>query len=78
MATTLQPGGIMKKRFTPWLFGTAMIISAHTLGADLKWQVFGDLGGAYQSNPGRAESGDEQDDTAVRAGVGGRLYQDTE
>ena len=68
----------MKRRFTPWLFGTAMIISAHTLGADLKWQVFGDLGAQYNSNPTKVEVGDEQDDTVVRALVGGRMYQDTE
>lgn len=57
--------------------GAALLVAGNAQAADLKWQVFGDLGAAFETNPTKVEE-DEKEDTRVRARIGGRLYQDTE
>jgi hypothetical protein len=67
----------MKSRLIPCLTSALVVISGQALAADLKWQVYGDLGALYESNPTKVEN-DTQDDTAVSALIGARLYQDTQ
>ncbi len=68
----------MKSRLIPCICSAAMLLSGHVLASNLKWEVYGDLGAQYESNPRKAASGSEQGDTKVRALAGIRLHQETE
>ncbi len=44
---------------------------------NLQWQVYGDLGAAYATNPTKVNDDDAEPDTIVRARIGGALTQKT-
>jgi hypothetical protein len=52
------------------------MLSGHALAKDLQWQVYGDLGAIYQTNPSKVSSGEEAD-TKIRAVAGGILTNTT-
>lgn len=58
-------------------------VSAQT--SDMQWQVYGDFGAAFESNPTKTDECDSDSpasctdptaDTRVRGGIGGRLFKD--
>ena len=68
----------MKIRPLPFLCVSLVLSGGPTLAEpNLQWQVYGDLGTAYATNPTKVADDLAEDDFAVRARIGAALNQKT-
>ena len=69
----------MKIRLLPYLCASAALLGVPAAVAEpnLQWQVYGDLGTAYATNPTKVDDDLAEDDFAVRARIGAALTQRT-